>query len=233
LITDNPKSKFKLLQRSTLRFLNSIKQNNNKPWFDENREKYEVARANFEEFVTRLLQKMVLFDPDMKDLEAKKCMFRINRDVRFSKNKMPYKLNMSASFTKGGKKSINAGYYFHLQPGGKSFVGGGLWSPEPTELKKVRQEIDYCFPEFKKIINAAGFKKIYGELEREKGQVLMNVPKGYEKDNPAAEFLKLKSFIATKNLTDTEVVSNSFLHETTVAFKTLLPLVKFVNRSFE
>jgi uncharacterized protein (TIGR02453 family) len=222
-----------LLQRSTLRFLTLIKENNNKPWFDENREKYEIARADFEEFVNQLLQKMILFDPDLKDLEAKKCMFRINRDVRFSKNKMPYKLNISASFNKGGKKSINAGYYFHLQPGDKSFIGGGLWSPEPAELKKVRQEIDYSFPEFKKIINAAGFKKIYGDLEREKGQVLVNVPKGYEKENPAAEFLKLKSLIATKNLRDTEVESNSFLEETAIAFRTLLPLIKFINRSFE
>ena len=156
------------IQPSTLSFLKSLKKNNNKPWFDENREKYESARANFQEFITGLLQNMAAFDPDMKDLEAKKCMFRINRDIRFSKDKTPYKINISAHFNKGGKKSVHAGYYFHLQPGGNSFVGGGLWMPEAAELKKLRQEIDYCFPEFKKIINSPAFKKQYGELEKER-----------------------------------------------------------------
>ncbi len=133
-----------MFQPSTISFLKSLKKNNNKIWFDKNREKYDAAKDDFEHFVQSLLQKMIAFDPDMKELEAKKCMFRINRDIRFSKDKTPYKINIAASFNKGGKKSINAGYYFHLQPGGNSFVGGGLWMPNVPELKKLRQEIDYC-----------------------------------------------------------------------------------------
>lgn len=222
-----------MISSSTITFLKALKKNNNKPWFDKNREKYNAAKYNLEEFVALLLQKMVSFDEDMKELTAKNCTFRINRDVRFSKNKTPYKINLSASFNRGGKKSIYGGYYFHLQPGGNSFVGGGLWMPEPENLKKLRQEIDYCFPEFKKIIGAASFKKHYGELERDEKQMLVNVPKGYDKENPAAEYLRMKSFIATKNLSDEEILSPKLADEVIQSFKALMPLVKFINRAFE
>jgi len=222
-----------MIQKSTLDFLKALKKNNNKIWFDQNREKYNTTKNNFDEFVALLLEQMILFDEDLKELSSKNCTFRINRDIRFSKDKTPYKLNLSASFNKGGKKSINAGYYFHLQPGGNSFVGGGLWMPEAIELKKLRQEIDYCFPEFKKIINASSFKKHYSELEKDEKQMLVNFPKGYEKENPAADFLRMKSFIATKNLSDEEVTSVNLVKETTQAFKALMPLIKFINRSFE
>jgi uncharacterized protein (TIGR02453 family) len=222
-----------LIQPSTLTFLKNLKKNNNKIWFDQNREKYVNARDDFEKFIGKLLQKMISFDADMKELEANKCLYRINRDLRFSKNKTPYKINISAYFNKGGKKSINAGYYFHVQPGGNSFAGGGLWMPEATELKKVRQEIDYCFPEFKKIVNATAFKKNYGELEREKGQVLINIPKGYDKENPAGEFLKLKSFVASKYIPDKALHEPELINEVAEYFKALTPLLKFINRSFE
>jgi uncharacterized protein (TIGR02453 family) len=222
-----------MIQKSTLDFLKALKKNNNKIWFDQNREKYNTTKNNFDEFVALLLEQMILFDEDLKELSSKNCTFRINRDIRFSKDKTPYKINLSASFNKGGKKSINAGYYFHLQPGGNSFVGGGLWMPEAIELKKLRQEIDYCFPEFKKIINASSFKKHYSELKKDEKQMLVNVPKGYEKENPAADFLRMKSFIATKNLSDEKVTSVNLVKETTQAFKALMPLIKFINRSFE
>ena len=222
-----------IIQSTTLAFLKALKKNNNKPWFDQNREKYTAAKNNFEELVTSLLQKMVLFDEDMKDLVPKNCTFRINRDVRFSKNKNPYKINLSASFNRGGKKSIYAGYYFHLQPGGDSFAGGGLWMPEPDGLKKLRQEIDYCFPEFKKIITAPAFKKQYGELEKDDKQMLVNVPRGYEKDNPAADFLRMKSFVATRNISDEEILSPALVTNVIQSFKALLPLIKFINRALE
>lgn len=222
-----------MISPSTTSFLKALKKNNNKPWFDTHRDKYLDAKYNFEEFVASLLSKMISVDEDLKDLVPKNCTFRINRDIRFSKNKTPYKINLSASFNRGGKKSIYAGYYFHLQPGGNSFVGGGLWRPEPIELKKLRQEIDYCFPEFKKIINTAAFKNNYGELERDENQMLVNVPKGYEKENPAADFLRMKSFVATKNLGDADVLAPKLANEVIQSFKALMPLIKFINRSFE
>jgi uncharacterized protein (TIGR02453 family) len=222
-----------LIHSSTLNFLKALKKNNNKEWFDANREKYNVTKNNFEEFIRDLLEKMILFDSDLKDLSAKDCIFRINRDVRFSKDKTPYKISRSASFNKGGKKSVNAGYYFHLQPGGNSFVGGGLWMPQSEDLKKLRQEIDYCFPEFKKIIAAPAFKKQYKELEKDEKQMLVNVPKGYDKENPAVDFLRMKSFVATKNLSDADILSPKLTNEIIQSYKALMPLIKFINRAFE
>lgn len=222
-----------MISPSTILFLKNLKKNNNKPWFDKNREKYLEAKQNFEEFVALLLQKLILLDEDMKELLPKNCTFRINRDIRFSKNKTPYKANLSASFNRGGKKSIYAGYYFHLQPGGNSFVGGGLWHPEAIELKKLRQEIDYCFPEFKKIISSQAFKKNYGELEKDENQMLVNVPKGYEKENPAAGLLRMKSFVASKNIADADILNKNLDKEIIDSFKALMPLVKFINRAFE
>src|SRR5215208_1456588 len=127
-----------MLQPATLKFLKALKKNNNKVWFDKHRKDYDAAKNDFENFIQAVLDKQSKNDSDLKELTAKKCMFRINRDVRFSKDKSPYKTNFGASMDKGGKKSGFAGYYFHLEPG-KSFLGGGLWMPQPDALKKVRQ----------------------------------------------------------------------------------------------
>ena len=222
-----------MFQSSTLSFLKELKKNNNKPWFDTNRHKYVSAKNDFENFVEKIIAVTSDFDPDIKGLQVKNCTFRINRDIRFSKDKTPYKANMGASFNRGGKKSLFAGYYFHMEPGGKSFAGGGLWMPESMELKKVRQEIDYCYPEFRKIITSPAFKKQYPGLEMSESQMLVNIPKGYDKENPAASFLRLKSFIATKNLTDSDLESSSLLKVVTASFNALMPLVKFINRAVE
>ncbi len=222
-----------MFQKSTLNFLENLNKNNHKAWFDENRPKYQEARIDFQNFIQQVLEEMKSIDPDLNELEAKATMFRVNRDIRFSKNKTPYKINISASLKKGGKKSIHAGYYFHLQPGDKSFVGGGLWMPASNELKMVRQEIDYCFPEFKKVLNASAFKKTYATLEKDEGQVLVNIPKGYDKQNPAGEYLKLKSFFVTKSVTDIQMTQKNIVKETVCNFKAIMPLLKFINRSFE
>src|SRR6185312_10708800 len=222
-----------MIHSSTVSFLKELKRNNNKTWFDNHKAKFLSAKNDFENFVQEIIKVISAFDNDIKDLQAKNCTFRINRDIRFSKDKTPYKTNMGASFNRGGKKSIFGGYYFHLEPGGKSFVGGGLWMPDPIALKKLRQEIDYCFPEFQKIISNPSFKKQYNNLEMNEGQMLVNVPKGYDKENPAASFLKLKSFVATKNIRDTLLTNSGLLKETAKAFEALAPLVKFMNRSLE
>jgi uncharacterized protein (TIGR02453 family) len=222
-----------MIHSSTVSFLKELKRNNNKTWFDNHKAKFLSAKNDFENFVQEIIKVISAFDNDIKDLQAKNCTFRINRDIRFSKDKTPYKTNMGASFNRGGKKSIFGGYYFHLEPGRKSFVGGGLWMPDPIALKKLRQEIDYCFPEFQKIISNPSFKKQYNNLEMNEGQMLVNVPKGYDKENPAASFLKLKSFVATKNIPDTLLTNSGLLKETAKAFEALMPLVKFMNRSLE
>lgn len=221
-----------MIDTTTIKFLKDLKKNNNKTWFDANRKKYESAKENFLEFIQTLIDKHSLKDATIKEQEAKKCIFRINRDIRFSKDKSPYKSNFGASINQGGKKSMFAGYYFHFEPGG-SFVGGGVWQPMPPELKKIRQEIDYCYDEFKKITGSKKFKSVYGDLYRGDDVSLTRVPQGFEADNPAAEYLKLKSWIAMREIKDSDLSSKELVKKSLEAFETLLPLVRFVNRTMQ
>jgi uncharacterized protein (TIGR02453 family) len=221
-----------MIQLSTIKFLKDLKKNNSKPWFDANRPVYELAKKDYEIFIQQVIDDLAKSDETIHGLRAKDCMFRINRDVRFAKDKSPYKSNFGAFINKGGKKSILAGYYFHLEPG-SSFVGGGLWMPMPKELAQVRQEIDYCFAEFKKIIGSAGFKKSYGEIHQGEGDKLQRVPKGYEAENPAAEFLKLKSFTAMKGIADKDLTAPDLVKESVAALKALQPLIQFINRAIK
>ena len=219
-----------MLQLSTLKFLKDLKKNNNKPWFEKNRRSYEEAKADFANFIQTVIDKHSKSDPTIKSIVAKDCMFRINRDVRFSKDKSPYKTNMGAYISRGGKKSIYGGYYFHCEPG-RCFAGGGLWMPMPPELNKVRQEIDYNFEAFKKIITSKKFRSVYDGLSRDKEYILSRVPKGYEPDNPAAEYLKLKSFVSMASLKDADLTSKDLVKKTTTAFEALRPVIEFVNES--
>ena len=220
-----------MLQPATLKFLKDLKKNNNKPWFDLNRKRYEEAKADFANFIQQVIDGHGKKDKTISALKAKDCMFRINRDVRFSKDKSPYKTNFGASINKGGKKAFStAGYYFHLEPG-QCFVGGGIYQPDPAVLKKVRQEIDYNFKDFKKIIQSKKFKSLYGDLSKSKEYSLSRVPKGYEPDNPAAEYLKLKSYIAFVQIKDEDLLSKNLLKKISEAFTALQPLLVFINES--
>jgi uncharacterized protein (TIGR02453 family) len=222
-----------MISETTTRFLKQLAKNNNKFWLDAHRSEYLMAKNDFEKFVSQVIEGLPVFDDDIKDLEVKDCTFRLNRDIRFSKDKTPYKRNMGASFNRGGKKSVFAGYYFHLEPGGKSFTGGGLWMPMTAELKKIRQEIDYSFNEFKNILADKKFKKQYKKLESTADYKLTNLPRGYEKENEAAEFLKLKSFLATKCIPDMALSQSSLLPNTLKSFEALMPLIKFLNKALE
>jgi uncharacterized protein (TIGR02453 family) len=219
-----------MIDSGTIRFLKQLSKNNNKPWFDEHRADYEGARADFAAFIQKVIDQHGKKDPGIRNLVAKDCMFRINRDVRFSKNKAPYKTNMGASINKSGKKAEHsAGYYFHLEPGA-SFVGGGIWMPPADTLKKIRQEIDYNLKEFTGIIKARAFKSVYGELDSSPEFKLSRVPRGYDPENPAAEFLKYKSYLATMPLSDADLGSKTLLAKVGKAFEALQPLIEFLNR---
>lgn len=220
-----------MLSPATIKFLKDIKKNNNKPWFDKNRKVYETAKVDFANFIQAVIDQHSKKDASIKNIVAKDCLFRINRDVRFSKDKSPYKSNFGASINKSGRKAEHsAGYYFQVQPN-RNFAGGGIWMPEPNELKKVRQEIDYNFADFKKIIISRKFKSVYGDLDRSAEFLLKRVPKGYEPDNPAAEYLKLKSFVAISFFTDADLTSKDLVKKTVAAFEALQPLIEFINES--
>ena len=139
-----------MLEPQTLKFLTQLKNNNNKPWFDAHRAQYEAARIDFSNFIQLVIDAVQKTDTTITGLMSKDCMFRINRDIRFSNDKTPYKAHFGASIKRGGRKSPFTGYYFHLEPGA-SFVGGGMWMPEAPALKNMRQEIDYNWDEFNTI----------------------------------------------------------------------------------
>ncbi len=222
-----------MLQKSTIAFLKNLKKNNVKEWFDANRKTYDAARADFINLVDDILKQHAKKDEDIAVLQAKDCVFRINRDIRFSKDKTPYKSNFSAGFTRGGKKSPLAGYYLQIEPGNKSIIGGGLWAPETDSLKKVRQEIDYSFGEFSKIIRNKSFVKEYGDLHKDKDMLLIRPPKGYADDNKAIEYLKLKSFVAMKPLNDDELTDEQLVKNIAEALSALQPFLRFLNAAIE
>lgn len=222
-----------MLQPQTLQFLRQLKKHNDRSWFEANRKNYEAAKQDFLQLVTAIIKQLATIDSDVVQLNAKDCLFRINRDIRFSKDKSPYKTNFGASFSKGGKKSIFAGYYLHVEPDGESFVGGGLWMPEAKEIKQVRQEIDYCWEEFENLVKSKPFTKQYKDLERSKEFILSREPKGFSKDNPAIEYIKLKSWVATAALSDQQLTDKNLLKEIITAFTILQPLIKFINRSMQ
>jgi len=218
-----------MLQTHTLRFLRQLAANNNKPWLDAHRADYETARADFEQLITRLLQLMTPLEPALAGQQAKDCIFRIYRDVRFSKDKTPYKAHFSAYFSKGGRKYEGAGYYLHIEPG-KSFLAGGLWMPLPPLLKAVRQEIDYNLEAFEGIVRSKAFVRHFKEIA---GGQLKTPPKGYAADNPAIAYLKHKSFIASHPFTDKEVLDKNFGKKYLGVTKVVCPLVDFLNRGLD
>jgi uncharacterized protein (TIGR02453 family) len=221
-----------MLEPQTLKFLTQLKKNNNKPWFDAHRAQYEAARIDFSNFLQLVIDALQKSDTTLTGITSRECLFRINRDIRFSKDKTPYKSNFGASIKRGGRKSGFAGYYFHCEPG-HSFIGGGLWMPDAVQLKNVRQEIDYNWEEFQEILKEKNFKKVYGDIYKGADVSLSTMPKGYEKDNPAAGYLKLKSFIAETKITDEELTKASLHKKTVAAFKALQPLLNFINRPID
>jgi uncharacterized protein (TIGR02453 family) len=221
-----------MLEPQTLKFLSQLKKNNNKPWFDAHRPQYEAARIDFSNFIQLLIDALQKSDTTITGITAKDSQFRINRDVRFSKDKRPYKDNFGAFIARGGKKSMYAGYYFHLAPG-NSFIGGGLWQPEPANLKKVRQELDYNWEEFQSIVKNKTFKKIFGDLYKGEDMSLKRMPKGYAEDHPAISYLKLQSLIAEQKIADEELTRATLHKKSLAAFQALQPLLNFINRSLE
>ncbi len=217
-----------MLQKTTLDFLKKLSKNNNKEWFDKNRPAYELVKKDMQQFTDALIKEIAQFDTAVAHLTAKDCTFRINRDVRFSKNKDPYKNNIGAYISESGKKGNKAGYYVHIQPNGESFLAGGIYMPDGAMLAKIRQEIDYNTEDFKKIVFSKNFTKTFGGLSGEK---VKTAPKGYDKAHPEIELLKYKSYIAWHKLKDSDVTDKNFLKHTAKVFKEVYALNQFLNNA--
>ncbi|NOU46955.1 MAG: DUF2461 domain-containing protein [Bacteroidales bacterium] len=210
-----------------LTFLEALSQNNNRDWFETHRKDYEKAKSELIVMVDGLISEISKFDPSIENLESKKCLFRINRDIRFSHDKSPYKLFMSAFMAKDGKSSQSAGYYIHFEPG-KSFVGGGIYSPQPLVQQAIRNEIYFNSGDFYTIIENDLFKKTFGALMDEK---YTRIPKGFPTDFPKGELLKYKHYVASCQIPD-EISQLSDIQNFAIGvFKELYPLNQFLCRS--
>ncbi|WP_257669959.1 DUF2461 domain-containing protein [Parapedobacter tibetensis] len=219
-----------MISKATFQFLKDLKKNNNRDWFMDNKSRFEEAKADFEEYINSLISQISKYDKGISHLQAKDCIFRIYRDVRFSKDKSPYKTNFGAHITSAKSKSeihTKAGYYIHLAVGDSMLAGGAYLPPAPW-LKNIRAEIDYHGEELKKIITSAAFKKYFKEIEGEK---LVKAPKGVPKDHPDIELLKYKSYLAVHKLDDKTVLSKEFVTYSADVFKALKPFDDFLNRS--
>ena len=210
--------------KPVLTFLTQLKKNNNRVWFEAHRPAYEVAKARFEALVEQLIAGMRPVE-DLGDLQAKDCIMRIFRDIRFSKDKTPYKTSMGASIAPGGKHASRLPYYLHLEPGG-SIMAGGLYAPEKPQLDRLRASLAQDAGPLKAIVNDRTFKRLFGPLRGEKLKV---VPRGYPADHPEIELLKLKQILAVHEFSDDEVLSARFPGQVLKAMVALKPLQDYLN----
>jgi uncharacterized protein (TIGR02453 family) len=215
--------------RPYLDFLSALSENNHKDWMDANKAWYQSTRARLLEDAEVLLQEMVVLEPSLAAFKAKNCLFRQNRDVRFSANKNPYKNNFGVYFSPTGKNSPGPGYYLQIQPG-NSFLAGGIWMPEADMLKKIRKEIDFSGAQLQQIEQAPSFKKLFSGIEGEK---LKTSPRDYDATHPYIEYLKLKSFTISHPISDQAIYSGAFIKFTLDGFYAMKPFIDFLSQALE
>jgi uncharacterized protein (TIGR02453 family) len=217
-----------MLAKETLDFLTKLEKNNNREWFLNNKSAFDAANDNIAAFTGALISLIGKFDPAVAGIDPKTCLFRIYRDIRFSKDKSPYKTNLGAYIAPGGRKSMQPGYYFHIQPG-RCFFAGGKHMPDGSELQKIRTAIDKDLAGFRKIVEKKSYRDLFGEL---RGDQLKSAPKGFDPESPAIEFLKLKEFMAWVEFpSDKEVTTADFPKTLAKMAKEMYPLISFLRNA--
>ncbi|RBN50211.1 DUF2461 domain-containing protein [Flavobacterium psychrolimnae] len=219
-----------MLSKDTLQFLDDLKANNNRDWFLENKKRHEAFKKDYQQLVADLLDAMKPMDPSLEMLEVKNCTFRINRDIRFSKDKTPYKSHLGIWLSSGAKGLNRSGYYIHLEKGA-SFIAGGLYCPESEDLKKMRKEIAFFYDDLEAILAENDFKSEFGDFDRNEKDTLKNPPRGYDKKHPAIELLKLKSFEASQKIDFSAASKKDFVAVMSQKLIALKPLNDFINRA--
>nr|WP_314497552.1 DUF2461 domain-containing protein [uncultured Chryseobacterium sp.] len=217
-----------MLSQKIFGYLKKLKENNNREWFNDQKNLFIEVQQEFETFVEDLIMELGKSDDKVAKLNAKKSLLRIYRDIRFSKDKTPYKTYFGASLGMG-KSNEKSGHYLHIEPG-KSFVASGIYLPEAPVLKEIRKEISVFKDEFLKAVEHKDFKKHYGELDREHS--LKKIPQGFEKEDPMAEYLRLKSFVGVHHLTNKDLMDKNTIGNLTVVMKSAKPLNDFLNAPF-
>jgi uncharacterized protein (TIGR02453 family) len=218
-----------MIQKQTFDFLTELADNNNREWFMDNKARHDAARENVIDFAGKLIKELHKIDPAVPaEMDPKKCVLRIYRDIRFSKNKTPYKNNFGISLPTTGVKAGGAEYYFQVQPG-KSFIAGGYWMPEAAHLKAIRQEIDYNGRDLQAIIDDAEFVKLFGSFRDQ--DKLKTLPRDYSADNENIELLKLKSFIAWHELKDKDLMKTDLVDKIAAICSKIYPLNVFLRNA--
>lgn len=212
-----------------LTFLTELNENNNREWFNEQKPRFQELRLQFEDIVQQFIDELGKTNSAIANQKAKDCIFRIYKDVRFSKDKRPYKTSFSAHISEGGRKGNLCGHYLHIEPNG-TILAGGTWAPPSNILYEIRDAIYADNEEFKDIVYSDEFKANFGELE---GTKLKNGPKGFPKDFEDIELLKYKSFLAIHRLDDKQVLDETFFNHSVQVFEQMRPLNNFINRAIK
>jgi uncharacterized protein (TIGR02453 family) len=221
-----------MISKEALQFLSDLIANNNTEWMHENKKRYESYKKDYHNFITSILTEMKPFDKSLEPLEVKNCTFRINRDIRFSKDKSPYKTNMGVWMSQNKNRKNSPGYYIHYEKG-NCFIAGGVWCPEPNELKLIRKEIEFFHDDLEAIVSNKNFKKEFNELDRSENTVLKKAPKDFDPNHPAIEFLKLKSFTTSSKIDDKLFTDKNFSKIIAQQLFTLKPMNDFLSRALE
>ncbi|POS01398.1 uncharacterized protein (TIGR02453 family) [Flavobacterium croceum DSM 17960] len=221
-----------MVTAEAFQFLEELKINNNTEWFHSQKKRYEDYKKWYYALIADLLEEMKKHDPKLEPLEVKHCTFRINRDIRFSKDKSPYKTNMGIWLSQNKNSKNSPGYYLHYEKG-NSFIAGGVWCPESEELKKIRKEIAFFYDDLENIVSNTNFKSTFTKLSDDESSKLKKAPKGYEPEHPAIEFLKLKSFTSSYKINDKDFNKSNFVQEVTQKWLHLKPLNDFLTRALE
>jgi len=211
------------LPPSVFSFLEDLKENNHREWFQNNKTRYQEQYNYALQFADELLLRMKQIDT-IETISGKKSLFRINKDVRFSKDKSPYKTNIGGALTRA-TKYLRGGYYFHIEPG-NCFLGGGFWAPSPEDLKHIRLQIAADPGPLQQILSSKEFIATFGQLE---GEQLKSAPKGFSKDHPAIDLINYKQFLLIKKLTDEEVQSKQYLETVVSTFQAMRPFFDYMS----
>lgn len=212
-----------VIKKESLDFLKTLSKNNNRDWFNKHKDKYLDAHNNIIAFADAMLVEMNKHDK-IETASGKESLFRIYKDVRFSKDKTPYNTHWSGAFKRATKK-LRGGYYFHFKPG-NSFLAGGFWGPEPEDMKRIRQDIDLNYKDWKKLLANKNLVNTFGKME---GEQVSSAPRGYAKDHPAIDLLRYKQFLFKHDFTDKEVCSPDFVNKANAVFKNLRPFFNYMS----
>ena len=210
-------------------FLKHLKKNNNRPWFQEHKSEYEsFVKLPMQSLIAALRNEFARFAPEI-ELHPKRSIFRIYRDIRFSKNKAPYKTHVAAVFHPKGHWQQSGGYYLSIEPG-EIFLGGGVYMPPSDQLREIRRAIAEHSEEFLSIVTDKAFQRKFGELE---GDKLQRVPQGYRSDHPMAEWLKFRWLYAGVTWPHEKSFHRNFTREAVKIYEQVTPLVRFLNNAMK